>query len=254
MKVPEKKKLLTLAFLSIVLILVAIPSAMYLSRDGEELLRGYPHRSSDKDDAKIVINTKKPASWTNLSRISRYAQSAIVLSEDWSFFQHEGFDHAQMKVALEEAASGGRVRGASTITQQMVKNVWLTDDRTLWRKAHELILAYKVDKVLSKKRILEIYLNVIEFGPDIYGITEASRHYFRKHPSELSPRESAFLAMLLPSPKRYYVSFQKRKLTKFAETRVKEILVKMRMGKAITPDQYEYEVNSRFSWEKLNVP
>lgn len=249
MKVPERNQLLIFVFMSIVLIGVAIPFTMYFSHDGEELLKGYPHRSSDKDEASITILPQKPKSWTNLSGISRYAQSAIVLSEDWSFFQHEGFDQGQMKVALEEAASGGRVRGASTITQQMVKNVWLTEDRTIWRKLHELILSYKVDKVLSKKRILEIYLNVIEFGPRLYGITKAARHYFGKHPSELTPRESAFLAMLLPSPKRYYISFRNKKLTQFARARINDILIKMRMGKSITPDQYVEELHSRFNWE-----
>lgn len=249
MKVFERNQLLLFLFLSTILVLAAIPTTMYFSHDGEELLKGYPHRASDKDDAKVTILTKRPASWTNLSGISRYAQSAIVLTEDWSFFQHEGFDQEQMKVALEEAASGGRVRGASTITQQMVKNVWLTEERTLWRKLHELILAYKVNKVLPKKRVLEIYLNVIEFGPGIYGITKAARHYFRKHPSELSPRESAFLAMMLPSPKRYYISFKKRQLTKFAKTRINEILIKMRMGKAISHEQYNEELHSRFAWE-----
>lgn len=249
MKVPERKQLLTLVFLSVLLILVAIPLTMYFSHDGEELLKGYPHRSSNRDDAVISFSPKKPKGWTDLSGISRDAQSAIVFSEDWSFFHHDGFDHEQMRVAIEEAAKGRRVRGASTITQQMVKNVWLTDERTLWRKLHELILAYKVDKVLTKKRILEIYLNVIEFGPRIYGITMASWHYFGKPPSALTPREAAFLAMLLPSPKKYYVSFQKKRLTEFAQKRVKEILVKMRMGKAITPGQYHAEVNSRFEWE-----
>lgn len=249
MKVPDKKPFLTFSFLSILVVLVAIPFYMYLSHDAEELVRGYPHRSSAQEDARISIRSVRPSYWTSLGGISRYAQSAIILSEDWSFYQHDGFDHSQMKVALEEAATGGRVRGASTITQQMVKNVWLTEDRTLWRKFHELILAYKADKALTKKRILEIYLNVIEFGPGIYGIARASRHYFGKHPSGLTPRESAFLAMLLPSPRRYYVSFREKKLTEFAELRIREILKKMRMGKAITPEQYEQEVNSKFSWE-----
>jgi monofunctional biosynthetic peptidoglycan transglycosylase len=249
MKVPQRKQLLVFLSLSIILVAVTVPVAMYFSHDGSDLLKGYPYRSSAADDGIIRILPEKPPLWTNLSGISRYAQSAIILSEDWSFYQHQGFDQEQMKVALEEAATGGRVRGASTITQQMVKNVWLTEERTLWRKLHELILAYKVDKVLSKKKILEVYLNVIEFGPGIYGITKAARHYFGKHPSKLTPRESAFLAMLLPSPKRYYVSFKNKKLTKFAKVRINEILVKMRMGKAITPGQYAEELQSRFSWE-----
>ncbi|MES2528035.1 MAG: biosynthetic peptidoglycan transglycosylase [Bdellovibrionota bacterium] len=249
MKVPQNKQILIFVSLSILLLMVAIPFVMYFSHDGEELSAQYPHRSSDNDDAEIVFKKNKPKYWTVLSSISKYTQSAIVLSEDWSFYHHDGFDSKQMKVAFDEAASGGRVRGASTITQQMVKNVWLSDDRTLWRKVNELILAYKVDKVLSKKKILEIYLNVIEFGPKIYGITKASYHYFKKPPSSLTPRESAFIAMLLPSPKRYYVSFRKKKLTKFAKKRIDQILIKMRMGKSITPEQYESEVQSRFDWE-----
>ena len=249
MKVPQKKLLILLTILTAVLASVGILFSMFFSHQGEELLKGYPHRSNNTDEAIITIQNKKPKTWTDLKNISRYAQAAIVLSEDWSFYDHDGFDSEQMKVALEEAASGGRVRGASTITQQMVKNVWLSDARTLWRKLHELILAYKTDKVLPKTRILEIYLNVIEFGPNVWGITKASYYYFQKPPSALSPRESAFLAMLLPSPRKYSVSFRRKKLTRFAKKRVKEILVKMRMGKAITPAQYEEEVISRYSWE-----
>ncbi len=249
MKVPQRNQILIFGILSTLLLMVVIPVTIYFSHEGAELQKGYPHRSSDADDAEIEIKRSKPKSWTTLSGISRYAQSAIVLSEDWSFYQHDGFDGEQMKVAFEEAASGGRVRGASTITQQMVKNVWLSHDRTLWRKLNELILSYKVDRDLPKKKILEIYLNVIEYGPRIYGISRASFHYFKKHPSALSPRESAFLAMLLPSPKRYYVSFQKKKLTKFAKKRIDQILVKMRMGKAITPAEYQSERDAKFFWE-----
>jgi monofunctional biosynthetic peptidoglycan transglycosylase len=249
MKVPQRKQLLVFIILSISLLIVLVPCLIYISHDGKELIKGYPYRSHETDQASIVIRPQKPREWATLPEISRYAQSAIIVSEDWSFFEHEGFDREQMKVAIEEAAMGVRVRGASTITQQMVKNVWLSDDRTLWRKINELILAYKADKVLSKKRILEIYLNVIEFGPRIYGIGKASRHYFRKPPSALTPRESAFLAMLLPSPKRYYVSFRDKRLTKFARERIDQILVKMRMGKAITPFQCQEEMKSRFSWE-----
>ena len=155
-----------------------------------------------------------------------------------------------MKVALQEMVTADRFRGASTITQQMLKNVLLSNSLTLWRKVHEIILAQKVENVLSKDRILELYLNSIEFGPGIYGMKNAANHYFKKHPSGLSPREGAFLAMLLPSPKRYYVSFKRKKLTKFAQIRLKAILVKMRMGKVISPQIYESELRSKFSWER----
>lgn len=92
----------------------------------------------------------------------------------------------------------------------MVKNVFLSSERTISRKIHELILTHKVEQVLTKDKILEVYLNCIEFGPNIYGIREASYHYFKKHPSALNPREAAFLAMLLPSPKGYYISFKRK--------------------------------------------
>lgn len=224
-----------LAAFGIFLILLS-PLYMYFSHDVYELRAGYP-QSHKKD-------------WASLKQISKYGIWAIVLSEDWGFYQHEGIDINQIKVALGEMVEGDRFRGASTITQQMVKNVYLTEDRTLWRKLHEIILAQKVEKVLHKNRILEIYLNVIEFGPEIFGIKKASYHYFKKHPSELNPREAAFLAMLLPSPKRYYTSFKKKKLTPFASDRVDDILVKMRMGKILTPAEYQMWKSYKFTWER----
>jgi monofunctional glycosyltransferase len=131
----------------------------------------------------------------------------------------------------------------------MIKNVFLNDRRTFWRKVHEIILALKVEKVLTKQQILEVYLNVIEFGPSVYGIKDASFHYFNKHPSELGPREAAFLAFLLPSPKGYYRSYRKKKLTPFAQERVKKILQKLRMAKIISPEEFEYELFRTFEWE-----
>jgi monofunctional glycosyltransferase len=221
------------------------PLYMYFSHDVVRLAAEYPHR----EEQGIEIQNKKPNSWVSLKEISPFARWAIVLSEDWSFYQHEGIDVEQMKVALEEMVQEKRFRGASTITQQMVKNVFLSSSRTLWRKLHELILAQKVEKALTKDRILEIYLNVIEFGPEIYGIKAAAQHYFRKHPSALTPRESAFLAMLLPSPKRYYISYKNKKLTPFARTRVQAILGKMRLGKIISKERYENEKDSLMAWE-----
>jgi monofunctional biosynthetic peptidoglycan transglycosylase len=106
-----------------------------------------------------------------------------------------------------------------------------------------------VEKELSKKRILEIYLNCIEYGPGLFGIREASQHYFKKAPSDLTAKESAFLAMLLPSPKKYYVSFKKRELTKFAKSRIQAILKKMKMGKVISQEQLESELATPLSWE-----
>ena len=246
-----KKPLLKyLAILGLALILFS-PLYMYFSDDVSLLNSQYPHLQIDSSNMlTVTIKPGKPRHWVNLKAISSYGKWAIILTEDWAYYQHQGLDVEQIKVALNEMMSADRFRGASTITQQMVKNVLLSEYPTLWRKLHEIILAQKVEKVLSKGRILELYLNSIEFGPGIYGIKNASLHYFKKHPSNLSPRESAFLAMLLPSPKRYYVSFKQKRLTKFAALRIKAILVKMRMGKILSPEQYESELHSKFSWEK----
>lgn len=223
---------------------------MYFSHDVIELTKQYPHANIKDESISFQILDGKPKGWVTLKEISAYAKWAIVLSEDWSFYQHQGIDVEQIKVAVAEMWEEKRFRGASTITQQMVKNVYLSEEKTLWRKLHEIILSQKVEKVLSKDRILEIYLNCIEYGPDIYGIRNASYHYFKKHPSSLNAKESAFLAMLLPSPKRYYISYRNKKLTKFARARVNAILVKLRMGKVITKDQYEVQRVSQLSWEK----
>lgn len=248
----SRLKRLILPFVYIGLLAIFLtPLYMYFSHDVEDLRTLYPHaKNQNNQDPEYEIKSGRPKNWAKLKDISRYAKWAILLSEDWGFYQHEGVDFEQMKAAFREMMDARRFRGASTITQQMVKNVYLSQDRTISRKIHELILAQKVEKVLTKDRILEIYLNCIEFGPGIYGIRNATYHYFKKHPSAINPREGAFLAMMLPSPKRYYISFKKKKLTAFALFRINTILGKMRMGKVITPEQYQTQKELKFSWEK----
>lgn len=233
-----------------VMLLLLSPLYMYFSYDAESLIKKYPHIQESKNSVSFKILPERPKEWVRLKEISKYARWAIVLSEDWGFYQHQGIDVEQIRAALNEMVDGSRFRGASTITQQMVKNVYLSEDRTLWRKVHEIILAQKVEMVLSKERILEIYLNCIEYGPGIYGISEAARHYFKKRASELTPVEGAYLAMLLPSPKRYYVSFKNRRLTKFARSRINAILAKMRMAKVISRPQYEILRIKKLSFER----
>lgn len=226
----------------IVIILLCFLS-MYFSHDVSELNSLYPRGHSN-------VTAERPQNWTNLEDISKYGIGAIVLTEDWGFYEHSGVDLNQINVALGEMIAGKRFRGASTITQQMVRTVYLNEKRNLYRKLHEIILSLKTESVVPKRRILEIYFNVIEFGPEIFGIKDASKHYFNKLPSELNPRESAFLAMLLPSPIRYYDSFKNKKLTEFAEKRIDEILVKMRMGKLLTMGEYQMWRKQKFTWEK----
>ena len=132
-------------------------------------------------------------------RISVNLKRAVVAAEDTEFFFHEGFSTHEMKEAFKKAIREGEApRGASTITQQLAKNLWLTPKRTLTRKFREAMLTRQVEEKLSKDRILDLYLNVVEFGPGIYGAEAASLHYFGLPASGLSPRQGAMLAAGLP--------------------------------------------------------
>jgi len=194
----------------------------------------------------------KRESWVLIDRISPFAKWAIVLSEDWAFYDHKGLDYNQLGIVLAESFSSGTLtRGASTISQQVVKNLYFSNERSLIRKFKEVILTYKLEKTLTKDQILEIYLNIIEFGEDLYGVRDASYFYFDIPPSKLRIRESAFLAMLLPSPKKYSVSFRNKELTPFANEVVGNILIKMRQARVISEDQRVFALDERFWWESL---
>lgn len=230
--------------------------AFRLLTDVSALRTEYPHviYSAKTDDATIEIRKQRPASWVNLGAISPIAVSAIVLSEDWAFYQHSGFDFDQIWDSFTTNLQKGRfARGGSTITQQMVKNVFLTGEKSLGRKLQEAVLAVRVERHLSKRRILEIYLNVIEFGPGLYGIGPASRHYFRKPPSELTAKEGAFLAMLLPSPKKYAVSYRKKELTRYARSTVRSILGKLLATGRISAEAYHAEMAAPLPFEAVPV-
>ncbi|WP_455243562.1 monofunctional biosynthetic peptidoglycan transglycosylase [Petrachloros mirabilis] len=142
--------------------------------------------------------------WVPLSRISPHLPRAVVAAEDASFFEHDGFDWEGIKdAALYNLEKGEFKRGASTISQQLAKNLYLSNERSIFRKAHEALITSSLEHHLSKERILEIYLNVAEWGNGVYGAEAASRHHFRKPARDLTPDEAAWLAAILPSPRRY---------------------------------------------------
>lgn len=204
---------------------------------------------------KVSLKRRPPPNWVGIQSISPYVVGAVIVSEDWSFFSHEGYDPQEIKNALQKDLMEGRfARGASTITQQVVKNVFLERDKTLWRKFREFVLSIELDDKVSKRRILEVYLNIVELGEGIYGVGPGARHYFGKHPSELTAKEGAFLAMLLPSPKRYSQSFRDKKLTPYARKTVRNILRKMVKGRYLDPEQYEVEVATPLSFETPEAP
>lgn len=176
--------------------------------------------------------------WKN---INQYIKWAVILSEDAKFYRHSGIDYEAMKQAFKKNIEMGKyVRGGSTITQQLAKNVFLSREKTITRKLKEVVIAFIIEYELSKTRILELYLNTVEFGPLVYGIGHASHFYFGKSPSILNPLESAFLASLLPGPK---IFNPYRNLDK-VQIRAKNILKKMLQIKLISEEEYEKYVNS----------
>jgi monofunctional biosynthetic peptidoglycan transglycosylase len=142
--------------------------------------------------------------WTPYDRISPHVARAVLVAEDIDFFSHSGFATEEIKTALREAAQGGRIRGASTLTQQLAKNLWLAPSRTPWRKIEEAILTLQLERHLTKRRILELYLNVVEFGPGVWGIGNAAHTYHHAPASELSERQAAELAAGLPRPRTWH--------------------------------------------------
>ena len=138
--------------------------------------------------------------WVPLRRVSPHLRRAVIASEDARFCTHHGIDLGELKAAIEDAKIGGSPRGASTITMQVVKNVFLWPDRSYVRKALELPLAVVVDFLWPKRRILEVYLNIAEWGPGLYGIEAAARDAFAKPASALTAREAVRLAVVLPNP------------------------------------------------------
>jgi len=135
-------------------------------------------------------------------QISDDIKLALLVSEDINFFHHHGFELHEIREAISSAFRGKRLRGASTLSQQLAKNLWLSPDRSFRRKVEEAILTLKLERTLSKKRILQLYLNCVEFGPGIFGVEAASEYYFHKPASEIRSEEAARLIAALPSPSR----------------------------------------------------
>ncbi|MES1244526.1 MAG: monofunctional biosynthetic peptidoglycan transglycosylase [Acidobacteriota bacterium] len=143
--------------------------------------------------------------WVPASRISSSLKRAVIVSEDIEFFSHNGFSTREQRAALEDAWEDKKLpRGASTISQQLAKNLWLSPSYNPLRKVKEALFTWQLERTLSKRRILEVYLNVVEFGEGVYGAEAAARHYYGRSAAGLSERQAAELAASLPRPKSWH--------------------------------------------------
>jgi monofunctional biosynthetic peptidoglycan transglycosylase len=179
--------------LSVVALWWSVPSVGWL-RDENPATTAF----MDRNRASGASVTQR---WVSLDHVSPHVLHAILVAEDIEFFQHRGFSFAEQRAAVRTAMSQGTApRGASTVTQQLAKNLWLTPERSAWRKLREAALAWKLERTLGKRRILELYVNVVEFGPGTYGVGAAADRYFRTATLWLTPEQAAQLAAGLSRP------------------------------------------------------
>ncbi|MCI0469942.1 MAG: monofunctional biosynthetic peptidoglycan transglycosylase [Nitrospirae bacterium] len=203
------KKALKTILIAFFLVLAAVISYYLIFPDIAKLKKQNPLKTSfmeyrEKEWGKKGKKIKIKQRWIKLSDVSTYLIKAVIIAEDDKFWSHEGFDFDAIQKALEKDIRQRRFKfGGSTISQQLVKNLYLTPEKKPIRKLKEAVITWRLEKTLSKKRIIEIYLNVVEWGDGIFGIEAASLHYYNKPASNLTAEESARLAAVLPNPRRY---------------------------------------------------
>jgi hypothetical protein len=194
--------------------------------DRERFTKPFAHRIYTPD-GKLSEEMTGPTTdnWTDLEHISPFMQAAVLTTEDGAFYRHHGFDHAAIRGAVAADIKARHfIRGASTITMQLAKNLFLSREKTLSRKLEELILTDYIDQAFTKEETMELYLNIIEFGPNVYGVTAAADHYFGRKPEELNLAECMFLSSILPQPIRYHHLYEHGELS---ESWIKGIRARM---------------------------
>ncbi len=205
-------RLIRNAFLFLLLFTLVSCSTLYvMSPDVSWLNKKNPKTTSMIEERNDYFKSQgkpqvKLKHWVHYKSLPVNLVRAVRISEDDRFFQHNGFDFKQLWESIKGTLSEGKnLRGASTITQQLAKNLFLSSSRSIFRKIREIPIVIKLERDLSKKRIFEIYINVIEFGNGVYGIESAARHYFGKYTADLNLDECIFLAAIISNP-RYYES------------------------------------------------
>jgi monofunctional biosynthetic peptidoglycan transglycosylase len=191
-----------------------------------------PSSSAFMEDRLEIIQEKRPDAvlkhkWVDYEKISNNLKRAVIASEDAKFLDHEGFDWDGIQKAYEKNLKKGKiVAGGSTISQQLAKNLFLSTKRTPWRKGQEAIITIMLEQTMSKRRILEIYLNVIEWGNGVFGAEAAARHYYKTSAARLSKGQAARLAAMIPNPRFY----DKHQYTRYLNRRTGTIQARMHMA------------------------
>jgi monofunctional biosynthetic peptidoglycan transglycosylase len=204
----------------------------------DEEIKNYRPETTAKSAGGINWNKPRAQSvrvWVPLSRIAKSLQQAVIISEDDTFYQHDGVNFEMMREAfLLNWKKGRYVRGASTISMQLARNAFLHKQKTLLRKIREIMLTRRIEKALTKNQILELYLNIVEWGDNVYGAEAAAQYYFGKPAANLSLHESTLLASLLPNPI-YFNPFKRLNSCRRMQARVLNLML---LSKAITQEQY----------------
>jgi hypothetical protein len=206
-----------------------------------ERLKGpFTYRAESRDGQMTLVRVGPDSpDFVPLAEVPPLLVRTLLIGEDANFYGHPGVDLKEIPIALaRDLATGSFARGASTIPQQLAKNLFLSRERTVSRKLEELALALLLDSSLGKDRVLEIYLNVIEWGPHLYGLRPAARHYFGREPGDLTPRQMAFLVALVPGPLMYQRSFEGGVPSPFLEGRMATLLAKLRSVSALSDEEY----------------
>lgn len=168
-----------------------------------------PTTSAFMQDRLTIMRQQNPAAelqhrWVDYEQISNHLKRAVIAAEDARFLQHQGFDYKAIETAWKKNLKQRKwAAGGSTISQQLAKNLFLSTEKTVWRKSQETLITLMLEEFLTKRRILEIYLNIIEWGDGIFGIEAAARHYFGISAASLTPAQAAWLASIIPNPRFY---------------------------------------------------
>ncbi|MGD9904727.1 MAG: monofunctional biosynthetic peptidoglycan transglycosylase [Vicinamibacterales bacterium] len=221
---------LAIGFACLAYVYLTLPDVRRLATEAPETTAFIEIRRDQAHDQGKSFTLRRR--WVPYNRISTHLKRAVIVAEDGAFFAHEGLDYEQIRESIEDSLEeGGSMRGASTITQQLAKNLYLSESRNPVRKLRELLITRRLEAALGKRRILEIYLNSIEWGDGIFGCEAAARAYFNKSAAALGPAEAALLAGAIINPRVHSPARPTRRLLR------RQQIILGRMGRVEPPPE-----------------